>query len=283
MRVIPTSPRLRRRLAWGGALAAVLALAAALVVVTAPTRQPELPATAQRPPGWEPPPQPRTRERSVDDLAEPLGVAAEFLRTAVARKRVGDSWELVAPELRAGYTRATWARGDIPVVPYPVDSARWELDYSYEDEIGLLVALFPPRGSKTGAAVFTLDLRALGAEPNRRWVVSAFTPANQRTVIGPGSEASGNGLIGAARPARESGSTLSAAWLLVPVGVLVLALLVPAVLGVLYLLRVKRAEREWARGGAGLLDPRELEELVRVVEGDARGDQRQAERDEDGA
>jgi hypothetical protein len=43
-----------------------------------------------------------------------------FIATAVARKHLGDSWTVVAPSLRAGYTKKSWAKGDaLPVVPYP--------------------------------------------------------------------------------------------------------------------------------------------------------------------
>lgn len=278
MRAIPSSPRVRRRLAWGSGLAAVLALLATLVVVTMPDRTPELPGSAARGPGYAPAAAPKAQRRRLEELKEPLAVAARFIDTAVARRRVEDSWELVTPELRRGYTRERWARGDIPVVPYPVRYARWELDYSYADEIGLYVALFPKRGSNVGATVFTLDLRRDAAR--RRWLVSGFAPAQNRTSTRPGA---GPSQAFAAAADDRADAVLGARWLLVPLGLLAIALLVPPTVAVVYWLRVRRAERAWARGDVALLDRRELDELVRVVRGDAEQDQRQSERDRDGA
>src|SRR5919198_4238889 len=43
-----------------------------------------------------------------------------FIGTAVARKNLGNSWAVVSPTLKRGYTPKSWATGaDLPVVPYP--------------------------------------------------------------------------------------------------------------------------------------------------------------------
>src|SRR5687767_9393603 len=112
-----SSPRRRRRLAWGGA-AALVAGGIAFSMIhwsntgttyvltgTGPVNEP-----AQRLPP-QPPPAPFTKEVRT----EVLDTASRFLHTAVVRKHVGDSWELVHPSLRAGYTREAWATQDIPV------------------------------------------------------------------------------------------------------------------------------------------------------------------------
>nr|MBA2474598.1 hypothetical protein [Actinomycetota bacterium] len=91
-----------------------------------------------------------------------LGTAQRFLRTAVLRRRVSESWALVHPVLRQGLSRAEWSTGDIPVVPYPVDEARWRLGYSRRDTIGLEVYVAPGEGSKVAPMVFDLELTALG-------------------------------------------------------------------------------------------------------------------------
>jgi hypothetical protein len=272
--VIISSPRLRRRLIWGAGLLLVVSAVSALVV-TGRSSDPEVVESAIRAPGWEPAQPPASLKRSAAQLEEPLAVAARFLSTAVARKNVGSSWELVTPELRQGYTRARWSKGDIPVVPFPVRSARWDLDYSYSNEVGLRVAVFPLPGSKMRATVFNLDLRALGPSGKRRWLVSGFTPVGVTGAAVAGS-APKSSLGDARRSERRGEARLSAAWLFVPLGILGLALLIPVALGVSYWVRSKQAEREWARGSVGLLDRRELDELVRVVDGDAARDQRQA-------
>ncbi len=72
-----------------------------------------------------------------------IAVAARFLNTAVKREHTETAYDLVSASLRAGITRREWVDGEIPVVPYPVDSARWKFDYSFADEVGLQVLVFP--------------------------------------------------------------------------------------------------------------------------------------------
>ena len=75
-----------------------------------------------------------------------IATAALFVETAVRREHAERAYELVGPNLRGDTTRDEWRDGDIPVVPYPVDDARWKFDYSYANEIGLQVAVFPQPG-----------------------------------------------------------------------------------------------------------------------------------------
>ena len=95
-----------------------------------------------------------------------IATAARFVDTAVKRDHAERAFELVGPNLRNGTTKADWREGDIPVVPYPVDDARWRFDYSYTDEIGLQVAVFPAAGVDVRPMVFNMSLHAdrAGAE-----------------------------------------------------------------------------------------------------------------------
>ena len=55
-----------------------------------------------------------------------------FIATAVARKHLGDSWAVVAPSLKAGYTFAQWKNAKaLPVVPYPLDDIN-KVQYALE-------------------------------------------------------------------------------------------------------------------------------------------------------
>ena len=80
------------------------------------------------------------------DKSEIGDVARRFVATAVAREHPEEAYELVGPLLKGGLTRDQWKHGDIPVVYYPVDGARWKFDYATEVEIGLSVLLFPKQG-----------------------------------------------------------------------------------------------------------------------------------------
>jgi hypothetical protein len=207
-----SSPRRRRRLAMGGAVALIAGAVAFSLVYWSNTAHPP-PETFDDTAGFRPEPVqesvPFARARKEGALV----TAKKFLQTAVVRENVAQSWDLTAPSLRTGFTKRTWATNDIPVQPYPVDAARWGVDYSFEDEIGLKVALFPKRGANVPAAVFDMHLLAFGSGKNRRWLVDSWTPASYvRIPSGP---------LGApqpAFPAFEKGR-LSATWLLVPLSI----------------------------------------------------------------
>src|SRR6266542_4467973 len=68
-----------------------------------------------------------------------------FLATAVARKHLDQSWAVIAPSMKVGYTYSKWKNADeLPVVPYPgadVKSAQYYLDYASTTEILLEVGL----------------------------------------------------------------------------------------------------------------------------------------------
>jgi len=172
-----------------------------------------------------------------------IATAALFVDTAVRREHAERAYDLVGASLRAGTTRANWRAGDIPVVPYPVDDARWKFDYSYANEIGLQVAVFPRRGADLRPAVFNLSLRAAGTGTARRWLVATWSPRGGGG--GRPNRADGSSFgVGEGVPERTS-TRLAAGWLLVPVGLFALALLLPGALLVADRLRARRARRAY--------------------------------------
>lgn len=232
MRAPLASPRLRRRLARAAIVAVAVAAAAVAAVVfdggktVEPTVRETGPAIV--------PVVPETAPLTAADRKLALATAAEFVRTAVRRERVAESYELVTPALRSGLTRRQWARGEIPVQPYPVDGARWRIDYTYADEIGLEVLVAPGAGSTLRPTVFLMALKASGAGERRRWLVDSWVP--NPAVAAPA--AAGESLLPEGAPPRAPGA-LGAGWLAVPVLVLGLAVAVPLAL----LLRERRRSR----------------------------------------
>jgi hypothetical protein len=108
------SPRMRRRLAWAAAGVSVVAGAVAVGVMW-PDTATRMPSTFSGGEGYvyrEPKPVELTRV----ERAKALSTAANFVTHAVARRRVDLAYDLTAPSLRGGLTRAQWSRGTIPRV-----------------------------------------------------------------------------------------------------------------------------------------------------------------------
>jgi hypothetical protein len=236
------SPRRRRRMLRGGTAALGLAALVFVMAHWSNTAKPEPEVFSNEPSQVDPLP-----VRAPFAKAKREGVlhtAAQFLRTAVVRENVAASWELTAPTLKQGYTRKTWATQDIPVQPYPVDSARWKVDYSWVDTVGLKAALFPKKGHEdVPAAVFDMELTAYGKGRNRHWLVDSWTPSSYTGIpAGP--------LGSSRRPVVQyiDKPRLESHWLLAPFVVFGLALLIPIGLGVRGWWRGRRAVRRYEAG-----------------------------------
>lgn len=233
-----SSPRLRRRLLWaGGGLA--LAGAVALAFALWPRAEPEPKPVDSAGPVLEAPDDPLEVPLTADTRVAVLTVAQRFLTSAVVRKGVSDSWEVTHPELRQGMTRRQWESGDIPIVPYPVDDARWRLGYSQQGVVGLEVLVMPKSGSRVRPMVFDMEVKAEG----RRWLVSNWAP--RITPGGPTAPEPSPERVAAERAAQERAdeNTLSGTWLLAPFAAFLLVLTLPLVLGLRDRRRDRRGER----------------------------------------
>jgi hypothetical protein len=234
-----SSPRRRRRLLAGTVLAGVVGGVAFVMVNWSNTAHVEHERFTNEPVQVDPlpvhAPFAQARREGV------LQTAQRFLRTAVVREHVDDSWELTAPSLKQGYTRERWATDDIPVQPYPVDAAKWKVDYSWVDVVGLKVALFPKHGTKVPAAVFDMELHAFGNGKNRRWLVDSWTPASYTQIP--------DAPLGATNVRDvQVKQVLPTRWLLAPLAIFALLLLVPTALGLRGWWRGRRALRAYRSG-----------------------------------
>lgn len=114
-------------------------------------------------------------------------VAGEFIKTAVARKNLAASYDLVTSELRQGMTRKQWSTGNIPVVYYPagdLELATFKVDRSYANEVVWQVFMVPKTGSGTQPAVFFIGLKRTGEKAP--WKVFYWVPRYQPALPDPG-------------------------------------------------------------------------------------------------
>lgn len=181
---------------------------------------------------------------------EILQLAQQFVGTAVARKHVADSWELVCPSLKQGYTKETWAKGDIPVVPFHYVAGKWRLSYAFESEIDLQVALYENIKQHKPAVLFDLTVQPCGKSEEGKWLVSSFIPVPSPSGEfgkGPKGSTKGNPFgIGTQNP-KPLPNHASTRWLFVPVGIV--GGMVLLVIGFLVLrsVRGRRAYRAYVR------------------------------------
>ena len=237
-----SSPRFRRRLIRVSLLGAVVAAGALVSILfwnTSTLVETPLHGTADL---YEPP---IPMRMSAAERRRVIATAARFVDTAVRRDHAERAFALVGPNLRNGTTKANWREGDIPVVPYPVDDARWKFDYSYADEIGLQVALFPAAGAGVRPMVFNMSLRADRAGATRRWLIDSWSPRGGGGSARPNRSEGSPFRVGAGAVPERASARLGAAWLLVPAGLIGLALLVPATLVVVERIRTRRAQRAY--------------------------------------
>jgi len=103
-----------------------------------------------------------------------------FLATAVARKHLDQSWAVIAPSLRKGYTFQSWSHAkELPVVPYPiadVDSTKYYLDYASTKEILIEVGVSAPPAAKMRPTAFQIALVPVATGSERHWRVNYWMP-----------------------------------------------------------------------------------------------------------
>ena len=153
----------------------VLVAGVTAVIVTQVWTSPNVAPPAPPPGKVQIPPHEKTVP--VDPAAKRIG--EQFIRTAVARKHLAESWQLTAPALRQDFNLRRWESGNIPVVPYPADlshPAPIKIEYSYKDQLLLLILLEPKPGDPTKPQLFHLGLHAFGIGKNRHWLVDYWAP-----------------------------------------------------------------------------------------------------------
>lgn len=103
-----------------------------------------------------------------------------FLTTAVARKNLGDSWAVIAPSMKSGYTFKEWKNATaLPIIPYPlsnVDDTTYYLDYASTDEILVDLGLTAKKSADLRPVRFRLGLVPVGQGAKKQWLVDYWMP-----------------------------------------------------------------------------------------------------------
>jgi hypothetical protein len=171
--------RRREHVAMGVAGFLLLAGVVAAAVVFLPNRN-ATPETVSTLPAQVP-----KTEASTPISAEARTVAGRFVLTAVARKNLAEAYDLVGPNLRGGLTRKEWLTGNIPVIPYPIQSLRlapFKIDYSHKSDALIEVALLPKQGADVKSQIFYLTLKKIGPAGKEHWVVDGWVPKGSTFV-----------------------------------------------------------------------------------------------------
>lgn len=116
------------------------------------------------------------KERVTKPTAEEYAVARRFIETAVARKNLDASYDLVHVDLKGRMTRKQWDTGNIPVVDYPANNAKtaaFTTEYSYADQGLFDVDLVAKPGSTVRPhLLFFIGLK----KEHGKWLVNYWEP-----------------------------------------------------------------------------------------------------------
>jgi hypothetical protein len=239
-RILPGSPRARRRLLVAGIVVGA-AGAAGLVVALIPNDDGGIASSSQtgtvqlvrRQKQIRVSPQMRA---SIDALFD------RFVPLAIARRNPASAKPFVTPNLWRQATPAEWRAGTIPVPPYDPAGTTfhgWRTLYAYPREAGVELTLEPKR-PRDPVGSFVVGLKRIGS----RWLVDGIyiegTHGGERAAAPAGSTAT---TTSSARVVGGSRGRLSGTWLLVPLGLLSLIVIIPVVVFTRQWLSDRRVKR----------------------------------------
>jgi hypothetical protein len=187
VRLLPASPRKRRRLAKIGVAVVFVIVVAVLTAIFKPPSGDSGPSSApargsvyveERPVKLTP-----AMRREINATLE------RFIPAAVLRRDTETAYQLSTPSLRAGASRDEWKRGEIPVFPASVRPPYngWHLNWSVKDNVNFDLMLNTTKSEKAVAAYsYNVDLKRIDGE----WRIESFFPVAQfrRTSLENGTK-----------------------------------------------------------------------------------------------
>ena len=253
MRVLPASPRRRRRLArFGVVLAAALAVLVSILVLRAPPDDDSEGVAGSKADIWVPPPDIRMTPALRRELNATLD---RFVPAAVLREDPMEAYALSTPTLRTSATRAQWKNGEIPVYPFRVKEGSnlhgWRLNFAVKNNVNVDLMLQASKEEKQVSGIaYTVDFKRIGG----RWLVESFFPtaefrrvpaANGSRIVAQPDLAPQQRVDGATRTNEDVANRIFA---LAPLIIVLTGLGLVIGVFVTQFVRGKRAERDYLAG-----------------------------------
>ena len=194
-------------------------------------------------------PRPRRVEASPEAAEAAIGETDAFVRTAVRRHNLEASWPLIHPNLKQGLSKKEWLTGDIPVVPFPAKgSSPGNSTGPTPDDVAADVVL-QPEAEERPLPQDVHDRVQARRQPRRESLARLLVGAERR-LPGLIDDEHAAGVAAALENVRGH-QGLSAAWILVPVGIILAVFMLPLVL---FLVERRRSRRALAAHQAALAE-----------------------------
>jgi hypothetical protein len=248
MRVIPSSPRARRRFFRLGIALTVAGTIAGIALAVQSPKQPSSAPSKHAPPAQH---LARTTRVTPKERRQINQTLDKFLSASLDRSSPATAWRLAGPELKSGSTLRQWKAGTSPVPYFPTREktfSGWEaVDAGPNYVVFDHLLVHPKRGSQTSASIFSGEVVKRGSHwlVNRLYTIAVMKrPTKAGThQVGPqdyaAPSASGQG------SSQTSGGTLGKQWLIVVAGLIGLALLFPLGFAIASALRSRRRQRQY--------------------------------------
>jgi hypothetical protein len=262
MRVVPSSPRLRRRLR---RLGIALLVAGTIATIGVLVRSPKQPSSA---PAKNAPSAQLVKQSTYVSAAERRAIDKtldEFIPAGLGGKSPETAWRLAGPELTGGTTLRQWRHGTSPIPYYPARGTtfhHWTVVDAGTGYVDFNILIHPLHGEAGSSEAFSGKM----LKRDGHWVVDGlYTIAvfarpdkKGRHEVGPADYAAGPGASSGSSsgpPAGSGKSTLGKTWLFVAAGAILLALLFPLGFGVASAIRSRRSRLAYARSRGQELPP----------------------------
>ena len=122
---------------------------------------------------------PKTIEATPEQKAAARATLDRFVRSALIRRNLADSWPLATPHMKLGVSHADWLAGNLPVVPYPAwafRTAGYTLKGQYRGVLDYDVLVLPKETKAAqenpGQQVYSCELDEL----HGTWLVDSCYP-----------------------------------------------------------------------------------------------------------